>query len=98
VTQFIMLSSNRFYRWLLCLAGGVEPDRGFQRLISEMNQRGGIMSGTQTLPVDKSHVSSSHVRQRLFAVTYLATCAVAMTGWMIGLGWAAIWLAERLFS
>ncbi|KJC53652.1 hypothetical protein UP10_41960 [Bradyrhizobium sp. LTSPM299] len=80
--------------------GSVEPDPGLQRLTidSETNERGSTMGSTQIIPVDKSPASPSHFRERLFSVGYLAICAVAMTGWLIALGWAMIRLAGWLFS
>jgi hypothetical protein len=56
------------------------------------------MSGTQIIPVDKSPVSASHFRERVFTVGYLAICVVAMTGWLTALGWAGIKLAGWLLS
>jgi hypothetical protein len=88
----------------LCKMGyivpSVEPDPGLQRLTvdPETNQGGSTMSGTEIIPVDKSRVSTSHLRERLFTAGYLAICAVAMIGWLIALGWAAIRLAGWLFS
>ena len=88
----------------LCKMGyvvpSVEPDLGRRRLTvgSRKNQDGSTMSGTEIIPVDKPRVSSSHFKERLFTAGYLGFCAVAMIGWLIALGWAAMRLAEWLFA
>jgi hypothetical protein len=78
----------------------VEPDSGLQRLKVDpkTSQGGRTMSGTEIIPANKPRVSSSHLRERLFTSGYLAICAIAMIGWLIALGWAAIRLAGWLFS
>jgi hypothetical protein len=48
------------------------------------------MSGTQLIPLQNSPVSSRSRGDRLFTTAYAAACAVAMIGWSIALGWAAI--------
>jgi hypothetical protein len=55
------------------------------------------VSSTEVIPVDASPVRSRKLRERLFTAGYLAICAVAMTGWLIALGWAAMRLVGWLF-
>jgi hypothetical protein len=48
------------------------------------------MSTTELIPVQNSSISSRSLRDRLFTTVYAVACAVAMIGWSIALGWAAI--------
>ena len=43
-------------------------------------------------------VSASTWKRRVFVVALLTVIAVTMIGWLIGLGWAAIWFANWIFS
>jgi hypothetical protein len=54
------------------------------------------MSNTEVVPVDNLAVRPNKLRERLFTVGYLTSCAVAMIGWLIALGWAALQLVNWL--
>jgi hypothetical protein len=46
------------------------------------------------MPRETASVSSGNWKQRLFTGTFLIIAAVAMIGWSIALGWAAIRLGS----
>lgn len=54
------------------------------------------MSNTEVVPVDNLAVRPNKLRERLFTVGYLVSCVVAMIGWLIALGWAALQLLNWL--
>jgi len=54
------------------------------------------MSNTEVVPVDNLAVRPNKLRERLFTVGYLTSCAVAMIGWLIALAWAALQLVNWL--
>jgi hypothetical protein len=56
-------------------------------------------SNTETIPVVVGPiVDQDKWRRRIFASTFLGTCAVAMLGWLFALTWLAISFGGWLFS
>jgi hypothetical protein len=51
-------------------------------------------SRTEVMPPETSSVSSANWKQGLFTAAFLIIAAVAMIGWSIALGWAAIRLGS----
>jgi hypothetical protein len=60
-------------------------------------QGGSAIRSTEVIHVDNSSVSSTYWWQRIFPAIFVLVSAVAMIGWLIALGWAAIELGEWLF-
>jgi hypothetical protein len=49
-----------------------------------------------SMPVEEPRVSAAKRKQRLFTVSFVIASAVAMLGWLTGIGWAALSLLRML--
>lgn len=55
-------------------------------------------SQTEILPAEAAAVGIATPKQRLLAICYLTTIAVAMLGWLSAFGWIAVAIAKRLLG
>jgi hypothetical protein len=63
------------------------------------NNAEGFERGRKTMdsmPVKGPRVSAAKRKQRLFAVCFVTASAIAMLGWLTGIGWAALSLLRML--
>ena len=63
------------------------------------NNAEGLNGGRKTMdsmPVEEPRVSAAKRKQRLFTVCFVIASAVAMLGWLTGIGWATLSLLRML--
>lgn len=52
----------------------------------------------EIMPMETAAVTKATLKQRLFTTCYLAAIGVAMVGWLLAFGWAAVAVTNWLFA